>query len=225
MKKEHRILIVDDNAEICQLLQVMLEGRGYITASAQNGGQAIELARGWNPDLIIMDVMMPGIDGVDACREIRKLTMAPVLFLTAKTQLSDKQEAYDVGGDDYLSKPFLQPELLMKVDALIRRYTIYSTAEDPALPQMNEAARTVLKNGQTVELTDKEWEILSLLMKNRGKTFDVSQIYETIWGERFLQASSNTVMVHILNLRKKLEDDPANPALIRTVWGKGYRID
>ena len=173
--------------------------------------------------------MMPELSGIEASKEIRRISSAPILFLTARTQEQDKLEAYQSGGDDYLAKPFSHGELLMKVDSLIRRYRVYKgkvtgkqLKSDVVLDEEN---RRVLVNGQPLELTETEFSILHCLAENRGRVVPVRTIYETVWHETYMPASNNTVMVHIVNLRKKLEEDPANPRLIRTVWGKGYQID
>lgn len=221
-----RILVVDDEPDIRALLRLLLEGRGYAVTEKDNGRAAVEQVMAADFDLIIMDIMMPEMDGVAACQALRRFSTAPVLFLTAKTQLGDKVEAYSSGGDDYLAKPFLPSELLAKVEALLRRYRIYRGKQEDSLGEitLDETGRCATKGGRRIELTDKEYEILRFLFQNRGQTVDVRAVYEGAWREKFLPTSPNTVMVHILNLRKKLEDDPANPKLIRTVWGKGYQF-
>ena len=223
-----RILAVDDEPDLRSLLRILLKNRGYEVLEAASGQEAVELVR-TEPriDLVIMDIMMPGLSGVEACAEIRKFSTVPMLFLTAKSQLSDKAEAYASGGDDYLAKPFSQNELIMKVESLTRRYRIYKGKQEPAAPldvQLDEKRACAIRNGQRIDLTDKEFAILRFFFRNRGRIVDVPTVYESVWGEKYLPTSNNTVMVHILNLRKKLEPDPANPKLIRTVWGKGYQF-
>ena len=223
-----RILAVDDEPDLRSLLRILLKNRGYEVLEAASGREAVELVRS-EPriDLVIMDIMMPGLNGVQACAEIRKFSTVPMLFLTAKSQLSDKAEAYASGGDDYLAKPFSQNELMMKVESLTRRYRVYKGKVEaaPVLDiALDEERGCALRSGQRIELTDKEFAILQFFFRNRGRTMDVRTVYEGVWGEKFLPSSNNTVMVHILNLRKKLEADPANPKLIRTVWGKGYQF-
>ena len=180
-------------------------------------------------DLIILDIMMPGMDGVAACAEIRRHSVAPILFLTAKAQPADMSDAYGSGGDDYLIKPFSNHELFLRVDSLIRRYRVYHGKGDAPTVidalEINRDKGTVCKNGRSVEMTKTEFELLQYLIANRGAAVSARKLYEDVWHEKFLPSSANTVMVHILKLRKKLEDDPANPTLIRTVWGKGYQID
>lgn len=223
-----RILAVDDEPDLRSLLRILLTGKGYDVLEAASGQEAVEKLR-TEPriDLVIMDIMMPGLTGVEACAEIRKFSTVPMLFLTAKSQLSDKAEAYASGGDDYLPKPFSQGELLMKVESLTRRYRVYKGKQESGSGidiRLDEERSCAIRNGQIVELTDKEFAILRFFFQNQGKTMDVPTVYEGVWGEKYLPTSNNTVMVHILNLRKKLEPDPANPKLIRTVWGKGYQF-
>ena len=223
-----RILAVDDEPDLRSLLRILLTSKGYEVLEAASGQEAVDTLRS-EPriDLVIMDIMMPGLSGVEACAEIRKFSTVPMLFLTAKSQLADKAEAYASGGDDYLPKPFSQNELLMKVESLTRRYRVYKGKQEGASGidiLLDEERTCAFRNGQRIELTDKEFAILRFFVRNRGRTLDVQTVYEGVWGEKFMPSSNNTVMVHILNLRKKLELDPANPKLIRTVWGKGYQF-
>lgn len=196
-----RILVVDDEPDIRNILHILLSSRGYAVDEAENGLRAVACVRAQpDYDLIIMDIMMPGMDGVAACTEIRQHSVAPILFLTAKAQPGDMSDAYGSGGDDYLVKPFSNHELFLRVESLIRRYRVYHGKGD---------APTVI----------------DALEINRDTSVSARKLYEDVWHEKFLPSSANTVMVHILKLRKKLEDDPSNPTLIRTVWGKGYQID
>lgn len=225
-----RILVVDDEADIRRIIRILLESRGYRVLEAPNGRLAVETIRKEpDIDLILLDIMMPELSGIEASREIRSISSAPILFLTARTQEQDKLEAYSSGGDDYLAKPFSHGELLMKVDSLLRRYRVYKgkvtgkqLKSDVVLDEEN---RRILRGGEALELTETEYLILQFLADHRGSVVSVAQIYEGVWHEKYMPASNNTVMVHIVNLRKKLEDDPANPRLIRTIWGKGYQID
>ena len=223
-----RILAVDDEPDLRGLLRILLTHKGYEVLEAASGQEAVDLVRSEPQiDLDIMDIMMPGLNGVEACAEIRKFSTVPMLFLTAKSQLADKAEAYASGGDDYLPKPFSQNELMLKVESLTRRYRVYKGKQEPDTPldiTLDENRVCAWRSGQRIDLTDKEFAILRFFFRNRGRTLDVQTVYEGVWGEKFLPSSNNTVMVHILNLRKKLELDPANPKLIRTVWGKGYQF-
>ncbi len=227
-----RILVCDDEREIRTIVRLLLERSGYEVVEAEDAETAIaSLKEDPGIDLCIMDVMMPGKSGVEAVAEIREFSSLPVIFLTAKSLDGDKEEAYCVGGDDYIVKPFSSRELLMKIEALIRRYTTYSGKEEgdslrlPAGVVLNADKRLVIKNGTEVEMRDKEFEVLVYLAKNRGRVISIRELYESVWGEIALPSSGNTVTVHILNLRRKLEDNPSGPKLIRTVWGKGYQID
>jgi DNA-binding response OmpR family regulator len=229
-----RILIVDDEIEIRKILKILLENSGYEVIDAQDGLAAVSILKTDSKiDLCIMDVMMPRMDGIEALAEIRKFSSIPVLFLTARSLEEDKEAAYSRGGDDYLVKPFSSKELLMKVEALIRRYTSYKSkpqhlGEEIALPSgvvLNPDTREVTKNGAALDIRDKEMDILIYLAKNRGRVVSPHELYEKIWMEIALSSSNNTITVHMLNLRRKLEDNASAPKIIRTVWGKGYQID
>ena len=223
------VLIVDDDADIRNVLQILLKDK-YFVAEAGDGLGAIEyVAAHPETDLIILDVMMPGLDGFATCARLRELTKAPILFLTAKSAEKDMLSAYGSGGDDFLSKPFSHGELLAKVNSLLRRYREYRGKDESGLSigdlDVDFASHSVKCMGNPVALTDTEYAILEHLLKNRGKTVTAAELYEAVWGEKFLSGSGNTVMVHVLNLRRKVEADPSSPKLIRTVWVKGYQID
>lgn len=228
------ILVVDDEPEIRQLLRILLKNKHYHVLEAINGKEAVKMVEEHPElDLILMDIMMPGLSGVEACRQIRQLSRAPVLFLTARNTEQDKETAYENGGDDYLPKPFSQSELMMKISSLIRRYRVYGglQANDSGwgsaadLLTVDARGGRVRKNGQEIKLTDKEWELFQFLMNHRGQIMDVKTLYEAVWKSKYMPSSDNNVMVYIQRLRKKLEDDPANPTLIRTIYGRGYQID
>lgn len=233
MDKENKILIVDDDPNIREVLSILLSSEGYKIIEAENGDIALEIMNvEADIELAILDVMMPGISGVEVCAEIRKNSDIPILFLTAKSQDHDKVLAYTQGGDDYLVKPFSHTELLMKVKSLLRRYTEYNKKEDTKehlfLSEnltVNNKKRTVHRGDIVINLTDKEFEILQFFLDNRGKVVDAKALYEGVWGEKYLPSAANTIMVHVLNLRKKIEQDANNPRIIKTVWGKGYKIE
>ena len=229
-----KILIADDEADIRRVLSLLLTDRGYEVVEAADGEEAVQLAGSTaGLDLIIMDMMMPRLGGVEATEKIRAFSTVPVLFLTAKSLSRDKAMAYTAGGDDYLVKPFEAAELLMKIEALTRRYTVYnrSAERSPIIAlacaiSVDLDERTVTKSGAPIiGLRDKETDMLIYLAKNRGRAVSPTELYEAVWNERALPSASNTVTVHILNLRRRLEDTPSSPRLIRTVWGKGYQID
>ncbi len=229
MAAASRILIVDDDPDIRKVLKLLLS-ESYIVSEAADGPSAIAYIR-QNPDtdLIVLDVMMPGMSGIEACGEIRKLSNAPVLFLTAKSAEADRVSAYQSGGDDFLSKPFSQAELLAKIASLLRRFHEYRGKQESVLTidnlELDFPNHSVKSNGKPVVLTDTEYNILEYLVRNRGTIVTAAQLYEAVWGERFLSGSGNTVMVHVLNVRRKIEENPSNPRILRTVWGRGYQID
>lgn len=229
MIEQSHILIVDDDPDIRKVLEILLKEK-YFVSQAADGPSAIACLRA-NPqiDLVILDVMMPGMSGYDVCTELRKISNVPILFLTARTAEDDRLTAYSSGGDDFLSKPFSPGELTAKVVSLLRRYREYRGKPDIGLSlgelDVDLASRSVKRLGVPVALTDTEYSILEYMLKNRGRTVTASELYEAVWKEKFLAGSGNTVMVHVLNLRRKIEETPSSPKIIRTVWGKGYQID
>lgn len=228
-----KILIVEDDKDIREGVRILLEGEGYDVVEAENGRKGLELLSE-DPDLVILDVMMPGMSGLKTCEEIRKVSYVPVLFLTARSQESDKLIGLMAGGDDYLPKPFSYSELLGRVKALIRRWKIYRGKEETVQQEetyieragirINEGFNEVYVNGKNVELSDIEYNILLLLIKYPEKIFSAQNLYESIWNEPYFYNCNATVMVHIRKLRVKIEQDSKNPQLIMTVWGKGYRF-
>ena len=230
MTENAKILIVDDDPDIRNVLTLLLENHGCITLAAAGGPEALELiAARPDIDLIILDIMMPGMDGIEVCENIRKTCNAPILFLTARTGENDRLEAYASGGDDFLEKPFSQALLLAKVTSLLRRYTEYRGKPEQCLAAagitLDTSSHAAYRSGAALDLTDKEYNILEYLIVHRGSVVSVQELYENVWEEKYLPSSTNTVMVHILNLRKKIETDASNPKIIRTVWGKGYQVD
>ncbi|MCR5089768.1 MAG: response regulator transcription factor [Oscillospiraceae bacterium] len=225
-----RILIVDDDPDIRDVLRLLLKQQ-YDTAEASGGREAItELQENPGTDLVILDVMMPEMDGIETCEKIREFSNVPILFLTAKSAEQDRLTAYQSGGDDFLSKPFSQPELLAKVKSLLRRYQEYRGKPAASIwtsgnLEVDLGTRMVRNGGETVPLTDTEYSILECLVKNRGRTVTTQELYESVWNEKFLPGSGNTIMVHVLNLRRKIEEVPSAPKIIRTVWGRGYQVD
>lgn len=227
------ILFADDDPEIREVLRLLLTGEGYRTLEAANGTEALEKLDD-TVDLVILDVMMHGMSGYAVCSEIRRRSAVPVLFLTAKSQDTDKAVGFSAGGDDYLVKPFSYTELVSRVKAMLRRYCVYGAKSVERSSgvirccgdiEINTAQNTVCRNGREVSLTDTEYRILLLLASHQKTVFSVQSIYESIWNEPYFYTSNNTVMVHIRNIRRKLGDDPQNSRTIRTVWGKGYRIE
>ena len=234
MKKE-QVLLIEDDADIREGVRILLESENYCVEEAENGKSGLELLSD-ETDLVILDIMMPGMSGLRTCEEIRKVSNVPVLFLTAKAQESDKLIGLMAGGDDYLAKPFSYAELLGRVKALLRRYNIYRGRNN----EVREEAEPYLETGgirihqifnevfveQTQkEMSDIEYHILLLLMQHPGKIFSAQNLYESVWEEPYFYSCNSTVMVHIRKLRVKIESDPKNPKYIKTVWGKGYKFD
>lgn len=230
--EETKILVVDDNPEIREVLRVLLKSEGYLVQEAVSGIQALDLLDE-ETDLVILDVMMPGITGLKTCEKMREKSNVPILFLTARTQDADKSMGLLVGGDDYLAKPFSHSELTARVKALLRRYHVYRGKNVPQQEdfitvgelELSRTRNEVKKNGAEVNLTEIEYQILLLMASNKGRIFSAQMLYETVWNEPYFYTSNGTVMVHIRKLRIKLEDDPQNPVHLVTVWGKGYRFE
>lgn len=226
------ILIVEDDHDILEVVTILLGREGFKVLKASTGQEALDQISK-RPDLIILDVMLPDMDGFDVCHRIRKDSLAPVLYLTAKTGVQDKTEGLEAGGDDYLVKPLFQEELLARIRALLRRYEKYRGKEEAENPeQYLELGRfrvslefnEVLKDGEAISMTDIEYRILKLLMQYRNKIFSIQNIYESVWEKPYFYDANNTVMVHIRRLRMAIEDDPRHPVYIRTEWGRGYRF-
>ncbi len=231
MDNRFKILIADDNPEVREVLGVLLRSERYEVDEAADGNEAVEKAKKL-PDLIILDVMMPGKDGFKACVDIRKITKAPILFLTAKTEDADKTMGFSAGGDDYLVKPFSYTEIMARVKALLRRCYEYrlDTPKSENIIEIgnlcvNTSKKSVEVSGSPVMLTDMEYNILKLLITGRKKAFSAQEIYEAVWERPFFYGDNNTVMVHIRRLRTKIEKDAQNPQYIKTVWGRGYTIE
>ena len=226
------ILIVEDDHDILEVVTILLGREGFKVLKASTGQEALDQISK-RPDLIILDVMLPDMDGFDVCRRIRKDSLAPVLYLTAKTGVQDKTEGLEAGGDDYLVKPFFQEELLARIRALLRRYEKYRGKEETEnqvtyLEQgrfrVSLEFNEVLQDGKAISMTDIECRVLKLLMQYRNKIFSIQNIYESVWEKPYFYDANNTVMVHIRRLRMAIEDDPRHPVYIRTEWGRGYRF-
>lgn len=227
-----RILFADDDSEIRDALHLLLTCEGHETVEASCGKEVLE-KMDHTIDLVILDVMMPEMNGFAVCAELRKRYTTPVLFLTAKSQDSDKTLGFSAGGDDYLVKPFSYNELMNRVKAILRRYYVYGakTAEQSSVIyccgniEIDTSRCQVKVDGEEVILTDIEYRILLLLASHPQRVYSAQSIYEIVWNEPYTYSSNNNVMVHIRNIRRKLGDDPQNSHTIRTVWGKGYRIE
>ena len=229
MEDAVKILIADDAKDIRELLQLMLEDAGYQVVTAVNGKEAVDKIDD-SISLVILDVMMPKISGIDACARIRTITDIPVLFLTAKSAESDMVEGFEAGGDDYLTKPFSSTELLLRVKALLKRPHMNVADKDETSKiviqdiVLDKDLRQVIRDGKEIPLTEIEYRILLLLASNRNHIFTAKEIYENVWQEAFMPNSTNTVMVHIRNIRKKLGDTGPSPKYLHNSWGRGYRV-
>ena len=229
------ILICDDDKDIVSALDIYLTSEGYATVKAYDGQECLRLAEREPVDLILLDVMMPGLDGIRTTAKLRESCNVPIILLTAKSEDADKVLGLNIGADDYITKPFNPIEVIARVKSQLRRYTSLGGkgsgggAGDPALLTnggivLDDGAKSVTVDGEPVSLTPLEYNILLLLMKNPGRVFSTSQIYELVWNDPSL-GSENTVAVHIRHLREKLEIDPANPRYIKVVWGLGYKME
>lgn len=226
----YHILVCDDDRDIVSALTIYLTGEGYAVTGAGSGQEALELFRQQPFDLVLMDIMMPGMDGIAATAQLRAQSNVPILFLTAKSEDTDKILGLNMGADDYITKPFNPLEVIARVRSHLRRYTQLggvSAAPDlltvgPVV--MDDGAKSVTVDGEPVSLTPLEFNILRLLMRHPGQVFSMTQIYEQVWNDTAL-GSENTVAVHIRHLREKIEIDPAHPRYLKVVWGLGYKME
>lgn len=222
-----KILVVDDEKLLVKGVKFNLENEGYEVTAAYDGAAAVELAKKENFDLIVMDVMMPGLSGSEACMQIREFSDVPIIMLTARSEDSDKLMGFACGADDYVTKPFSPAELTARVDALYRRSGGEEKQADsgeifqpPFL--LNTRNRTLEKNGKRIKLTQVEYSVIKLFMDNPGKALSRDEILESVWGRDYY-GEVKIVDVNIRRLRMKVEDEPSHPAHILTVWGYGYR--
>ena len=224
------ILVCDDDKEIVDAIEIYLIQEGYKVEKAYDGEQALEILHNKKIDLMVIDVMMPKLDGIRATFQVRKTSSIPIIILSAKTEDADKILGLNVGADDYVTKPFNPLELVARVKSQLRRYTtLSSTAQGETTYEagglvINDDLKKVTVDGEEVKLTPIENNILLLLMKNKGKVFSISQIYEAIWNEEAIGAD-NTVAVHIRHIREKIEINPKEPRYLKVVWGVGYKIE
>ncbi|MGI6633163.1 MAG: response regulator [Bacillota bacterium] len=227
-----RVLIVDDEAEISELLGLYLTKEGYEVITALDGRQALELTGKQKVDLIILDVLLPGLDGIEVCTELRKVTDVPILFLSCRSDDIDKVMGLVAGGDDYITKPFSPREIVARVKAHLRRYRMAAEANTHGGPEVLKyrdleidlQGCTVKVRGEKVYLSRKEYEVLVLLAQNPDRVFSADELFERLWQAQSL-GDIRTVMVHISNIRKKIEKNPAAPEFIVTVRGAGYKFD
>ena len=230
---QKRILIVDDDDEIRDLLEFDVRSSGYFVDTAKDGLEGLNKALNNTYDLILLDVMMPKMNGLQAATQIRRLTNAPILMLSAKGEQSDRVIGLNMGADDYVTKPFTPMELLARVNSQLRRYCRFmeklgDKEENSRIHtigglEINEDNVEVTVDGEPVKMTPIEYKILLLLMKNPGRVFSAEEIYERVWNERAI--NTDTIMVHVRNIREKIEVNPREPKYLKVVWGVGYKIE
>ncbi len=233
----YKILVCDDEKDIVNALRIYLTGEGFEVVEAFNGKEALQMLEKEEIHLVLMDIMMPVMDGIEAMVELRKAYNIPVILLTAKSEDMDKVLGLNVGADDYITKPFNPVELIARVKSQLRRYTLLGGMQTGAVAETNDADRIVIGgielndrekkvtlDGEEVSLTPREYDILKLLMEHPGKVYSPKEIYSEVWQDPGYGAE-NTVAVHVRHLREKLEYDPANPRYVIAVWGHGYKMN
>ena len=227
----YNILICDDDKDIVSALDIYLTSEGYKTYKAYDGLEALKMVDQHDIQLVLLDVMMPGLDGIRTTAKLRESKNIPIILLTAKSEDSDKILGLNIGADDYITKPFNPIEVIARVKSQLRRYTTLGgreKIEDNVIRNggiaLDDGAKSVTVDGESVSLTPIEYNILKLLLKSPGRVYSTSQIYEQVWNDPSL-GSENTVAVHIRHLREKIEIDPANPRYIKVVWGLGYKME
>ena len=228
----YKILICDDETDIRNALNIYLSAQGYETVLCANGQEALDAVEQGDIGLVLLDIMMPVMDGITVLSKLRKTSNVPVILLTAKGEDTDKVLGLDVGADDYITKPFNPMEVLARVKSQLRRYTQLGNMNQQAEGQVykcgglqiNDDNKEVTVDGDPIKLTPIEYNILLLLVKNAGKVFSIDEIYEKIWNEEAIGAD-NTVAVHIRHIREKIEINPREPKYLKVVWGVGYKIE
>lgn len=228
-----KILIVDDDKEIINLIDFHLKSEGYNVLKAYNGVKAIDLIRNNDIKLIILDIMMPELDGMEVCRRVRMTKNIPIIILSAKSSEIDKVIGLSTGADDYIIKPFSTMELIARVKAQLRRYIHLNNSEKENPEeylisvsglQINKETFKVKVYGKEINLTKTEYEIVLLMAENPNRVFPLEEIFERVWKEKYFRGN-NTVMVHIARIREKIEENPREPKIIKTIWGVGYKIE
>ena len=225
----YHILICDDQPDIVNALKIYLGAEGYTLYEAYDGQQALEILKKETIHLVLMDVMMPVMDGITATAKLREFSNIPVILLTAKSEIEDKVLGLNLGADDYITKPFVPVELLARVRSQLRRYATLGTQPEQEQLQvgsitLNDTTKAVTADGEPVSLTPMEYGILKLLMEHPGKVYSTKVIYETVWQETAL-GNEGSVAVHIRHLREKLEINPSEPRYLKVVWGQGYKME
>lgn len=228
----YNILVCDDDREIVKAIEIYLLGERYNVLKAYNGQEAMDILEKEDIHLLLIDVMMPVLDGIRATLEIRKKSGVPIIILSAKYEDNDKILGLNIGADDYITKPFNPMELLARVKAQLRRYTVFGNSARDASKEIYSVGDLVIDDtnkevtvmGEPVKLTPIEYNILKLLVRNKGRVFSIKDIYENIWKEDAL-AADNTVAVHISHIREKIEINPKEPRYLKVVWGVGYKVE
>lgn len=228
----YNILVCDHDKEIVKAIDIYLSKEGYNILKAYNGNEALDIIKNNEIHLVILDIMMPGKDGIETLQEIRKEYSIPVLMLSAKSEDSDKIIGLDLGADDYVTKPFNPMELIARVNSCIRRYTKLGAIEEKTGAKIyksgdlviNDTLKKVLIEGKEVKLTPTEYNILKFLLKNKGTVFSIDQIYENVWKDE-AYAAENIIAVHIRHIREKIEVNPKDPRYLKVIWGIGYKIE
>lgn len=227
----YHILICDDQQDIVNALKIYLSAKGYQTFQAHDGKQALQIVTRETIHLILLDVMMPKMDGITATKKIREISNAPIILLTAKSEVEDKILGLNAGADDYITKPFVPEEVLARVHSHLRRYAGLGNQSGDSQTNLviggivlNDMTKTVTVEGEPVSLTPTEYSILHLLMQNPGKVYSTKELYEAVWQEVAL-GSEGSVAVHIRHLREKIEINPSEPRHLKVVWGQGYKIE
>ncbi|MEU9191823.1 response regulator transcription factor [Streptomyces hundungensis] len=224
---ESRILVVDDDPTVAEVVTGYLERAGHTVDLATDGPAALRAAAGRRPDLVVLDLMLPGMDGLEVCRRLRATAPVPVIMLTARGDEDDRILGLEIGADDYVTKPFSPRELVLRVESVLRRARATTARPGPPVSRcgitLDPAARTAAKDGRELALTLREFDLLAYLLDRPGEAISRERLMHEVWGWEFGDLS--TVTVHVRRLRGKIETDPAKPALIRTVWGVGYRFE
>ena len=226
-----KILIVEDEEKIARFIELELIHEGYKVIKADNGRTGLEIAERGEADLIILDVMLPEINGLEVLRRIRKVSEVPIIMLTARDAVMDKVSGLDAGADDYITKPFNLLELIARVKSNLRRYVTLGNYEDTCKEilksgalELNTLTKEVKIDGENIKMTPIEYKIIELLLENKGRVFSIDEIYEKVWNEESFN-SENTVAVHIRRIREKIEINPKEPRFLKVVWGVGYKIE
>ena len=227
-----KVLVCDDDKEIVEAIDIYLTQEGYEVFKAYDGQEALEVLKKESVDLLVIDVMMPRLDGIRATLKIREENNIPIIILSAKSEDADKILGLNVGADDYVTKPFNPLELVARVKSQLRRYTQLGSTAQPAGEKIyatgglmiNDDLKEVTVDGEPVKLTPIEYNILLLLVRNQGKVFSIDQIYENIWNEDAIGVD-NTVAVHIRHIREKIEINPKEPRYLKVIWGHGYKVE